>query len=193
MVTLGTFFNIRRRVLVFVCTISTAMLGVDFIGTKSIIQAQILQIPVTSCLLGTETTTFNPPLKNEVQENSSVTLNGSVGGCINGEGITSGTYNFSFTASTSCDKIGFFPTYQIKYKWNPTHQTSLVQYTTTTRNTVKANYVVISSGTVLEGVFKNRMVERTVTVPTTDITACSDKGISSITGLQTLTILPALP
>ncbi|MCP6762405.1 MAG: hypothetical protein NHB32_27470 [Fischerella sp. CENA71] len=174
----------------FACAIVTTTIGVDFIGTKSIAQSQIL--PVTTCPSGTETVTYNPPLTNQVK-NTTVTIQGSVGGCINAQGITSGTYNLSFTAPTSCDNIGVFPTYEVTYNWDPTNQTSLVRYTTTESNVIGGQTILISYGTVLNGVFQNRAVTRTIVLATTDINACSTQGLSFIAGPQTLTILPASP
>ncbi|BAZ50693.1 hypothetical protein NIES4103_33100 [Nostoc sp. NIES-4103] len=174
----------------FACAITAATIGVDFIGTKSIVQAQL--IPLTICPLGTETVLYNPPVTNQVQ-NTTLTIAGSVGGCVNAQGITSGTYSFSFTAPNSCTNIGFFPTYEITYTWAPTNQTSLVRYTTTQSNVVGGNVILVSYGTVNSGVFQNRSVTRTITLATTDIDACSTQGISFITGPQTLTIGPASP
>ncbi|MBH8567207.1 hypothetical protein I8748_34520 [Nostoc sp. CENA67] len=174
----------------FACAITAATIGVDFIGTKSNVQAQL--IPLTICPSGTETAIYSPPLTNQVQ-NTTVTIAGSVGGCVNAQGITSGTYSFSITGATSCNNIGFFPTYEITYTWAPTNQTSLVRYTTTETNVIGGNIVLVSYGTVNSGVFQNRSVTRTITLATTDINACSTQGLSFITGPQTLTIGPASP
>ncbi|MCF2150046.1 hypothetical protein IQ276_027155 [Desmonostoc muscorum LEGE 12446] len=174
----------------FACAIVTATIGVDFIGTKSIVQAQIL--PLTICPSGTEAVVYNPPLTNQVQ-NTTVTIGGSVGGCVNAQGITSGTYTLSFTAPTSCNNIGFFPTYEIQYNWVPTNQTSLVEYTTTESNVVDGQTILTSYGTVKNGVFQKRSVTRIITLATTDIDACSTQGLSFITGPQVLLIGPASP
>lgn len=179
----------RCQLSAFACAIVTATIGIDFTGTKSLVQAQT--IPAT-CPLGTETVTYSPSLTDK-EKYTTASISGSVGGCMNAGGITSGTYSFSFSGPTSCNDIGFFPTYEITYKWN-TGKTSTVRYTSTSSNVIRGQIILTSYGNVRAGnVFNNRPVIKTLTLATTKINACSTTGLSFITGPQTLTILPALP
>ncbi|GEM_PF-2373129 len=180
-------FAKRYQLSALACAIATATIGVDFVATQSIAQAQLA--PVT-CPVGSETTIYNPPLTNQVQ-NTTATIQGSVGECLNAQPILSGTYNFSVTGPTSCNNIGIFPTYSITYNWN-TGQSSQVQYTFTSSNQINGLLILTSSGTVVNGLFQGRTVQRTITLLATDVAACSTQGLFSIAGPQTLTIFPVL-
>ncbi|RCJ27052.1 hypothetical protein A6770_02500 [Nostoc minutum NIES-26] len=180
-------FNFRRRVFALSCAVATAMIGVDFMATKSIVQAQLLPV---ICPIGSETATYNPPITTQTQ-NTTVNIQGSVGQCIGSQPIISGNYNFTVPYQISCNNVGIFPTYSITYNWN-TGQSTKVDYTFTSINLINGQLILTSTGTAVNGLFQGRTVQRTITLLATDITACPTQGISSIAGPQTLTILGSL-
>ncbi|BBD63015.1 hypothetical protein NIES2109_58650 (plasmid) [Nostoc sp. HK-01] len=177
-------FNFRRRALALSCAVATATIGVDFMATKSIAQAQLLPV---ICSVGSETASYNPPLTTQTQ-NTTVSIQGSVGQCIGAQPIISGTYNFTVTFATSCNNIQSFPAYPITYNWN-TGQSSQVSYTFTSLNLINGQLLLTSTGTVTDGLFKGRTVQRTITLLGTNLTACFNQGLSTLGGPQTLTIL----
>ncbi|MBD2411126.1 hypothetical protein FACHB389_03290 [Nostoc calcicola FACHB-389] len=184
---INSHFAKRRQLSAFACAIAAATISVDFISTKSIAQAQLLPV---ACPVGSETATYNPLLTNQVQ-NTTVTVTGTVGQCIGAQPISSGTYNFTATGPTSCNNIGTFPTYVITYNWN-TGQSSQVLYTFTSSNVVGGQIILTSIGSVVSGLFQGRTVQRTIALLATDVQACSNQGLFSIGGPQTLIILGSL-
>lgn len=177
----------RCQLSAFACAIMAATIGVDFIGTESIAHAQLLPI---ICSVGSETVTYNPLLTNQVQ-NITANIVGTVGQCAGAQPISSGNYNFTVTGPTSCNNLTTFPPYSITYNWN-TGQSSQVQYTFTSTNQVGGQLILTSNGSVISGLFQGRAVVRTITLLTTDVAACSNEGLFSIGGPQTLTILGTL-
>lgn len=180
-------FNFRHQALALSCAIATATIGVDFMATKSIAQAQLLPV---ICPVGSQTATYNPPLTNQTQ-NIVANIQGSVGQCIGAQPIISGTYQLTVPFPTSCNNIGTFPPYSITYNWN-TGQSTQVNYTFTSLNLINGEFILTSTGTVVAGLFQGRTVQSNVVLLQTDLAACSNQGVPTLAGPQTLTIFPVL-
>lgn len=194
MAKLAAFFNIRRRVSVLACAIATTALGVEFNLLEQNARAQI-QVPITpllSCLQGMETVNYNPGLTNQ-EKQIAVNVQGYVSGCINIQErpITSGTYGVTVPDKTSCNALGALGSYKITFNWN-TGESSIANLPSSNIvRTAGGQTIIESTGTIESGRFQGKPVVRTIIYLTTALTACNTpEGLTTLTGSQTLTILP---
>lgn len=137
-----------------------------------------------TCLLGTETTTYSPPVTLTPQTVHINTVR-QLGPCLSpNSAITTGTMNISFDATRSCLTVASPSTATLTINWN-TGQSStlLVNYV---NNNAAGQIVSVGTGAVTSGLFAGDSAVIVNTGPTLDTLQCALNGIESRTGTFTL-------
>ncbi|WP_328723511.1 hypothetical protein OHT52_31085 [Streptomyces sp. NBC_00247] len=137
-----------------------------------------------TCLLGTETTTYSPPVTLTPQSVHINTVR-QLGPCLStNPAITTGTMNISFNATRSCLTVASPSTATLTINWN-NGQTStlLVNYV---NNNAAGQIVSVGTGAVTAGLFAGDSAVVVNVGPTLDTLNCALNGISSRTGTFTL-------
>lgn len=184
MLKLKKFFDIQYRVSVLACAIASAMLGVEFSLTNQSANAQIIEL---TCL-GSQTTTYSPGLRLFPQP-ISYTATGALTSCISPTDATlqAGTYTINAQVTNTCLLSPTGQAGDLTFTWN-NGQSSTVRFTTNVVLTPLATTQVVSTGTVISGLFQGAMATVTVTLVTPTVTQClSAEGVTTLTGPVTLT------
>jgi hypothetical protein len=140
---------------------------------------------------GTETNTFSPPLTNttrttsvQLSDNYSCTqLSNSLLSSATATRTAVLAQNCVLTAAPATDP------YSITYQFN-TGQATVTYTSATVINEVDGSREVISVGAVTSGIDVGAPVTRTVIIPSLSLTACGGSGITTYSGVTTLTITP---
>lgn len=184
MVKLGTLFNARPRVSVLACAIATAALGVEFSLTGQSASAQLIEL---TCL-GSQTTTYSPGLR-PFPQSISYTATGALTSCVSPTDSTlqAGTYTINAQVTNTCLLSPTGQAGNLTFTWN-NGQSSTVLFTSNIVLTPLATTQVVSTGTVISGLFQGAMATVTVTLVTPNLTQClSAEGVTTLTGPVTLT------
>jgi hypothetical protein len=101
-------------------------------------------------------------------------------------GVTTGSASGTFQVTASCTRETLTPT-AITYRWN-TGQSSTVNYTATSvTRLADGSTLVVSVGTVTTGFDQGAAAETQIVDPVLNPSLCSGRGVSQVTGPETLT------
>lgn len=142
------------------------------------------------CAVGSQTNTYTPPITNTPQPVTiDFTENYNCTSLLTSVTSGTGAYTASTTASCGLTLDGPY-SYTETYTWS-TGQSSTVTYTTgETVRAANGTTTVTSTGTVTAGLGLGSTVTHVVVEPALSVTACAGAGISNLTGVATLAILP---
>jgi hypothetical protein len=139
-----------------------------------------------SCPVGTETTTYSPGVTNESRLITRRTTD-AYGPCISSEpNIESATASDEGSVVRSCTTLLAGATFDKTIKWN-TGQTSTIQLDVTV-NYVAGSIVAAGHGVVVDGLFSGATAATTSVLPANLLLCDTPTGITSLFGVDTLTI-----
>lgn len=134
-----------------------------------------------------QVTTYSPPVTNTPQT-ITITNSGSLFACTNSSAST-GTYRLSGTIpGVTCSNVLASASGALEIDWtNPGTQPSTFTFSETATK-VNGNIVLTALGEIAAGTFTPDPAQSVLTFPQLDLTACSGTGVTTQTGLGTLTI-----
>ncbi|MEO6086805.1 MAG: hypothetical protein ABIQ18_27190 [Umezawaea sp.] len=140
---------------------------------------------VEQVCVGTEVTTFDPPLTLTARP-VSVIVSGVYPSCTNSGAVTA-TYAETFTLTASCLVLFDSGSALRTFTWGGQVAPSLFQYNVTS-SAVAGQVVVTNTGVITAGGFAPAGAEQVITLVTPDVVQCLTGGVASVTGPTTLTI-----
>ncbi|MDF5716393.1 MAG: hypothetical protein PUP93_21565 [Rhizonema sp. NSF051] len=178
-------YSLNRKISVLVCTIATAIIGIDF----SIISKPAHAVAVDLSCAGGYEATYNPPLTlsekvTTIQSDGTLTCNPILG---TDKTIISGSDKGTATITASCDLASQTPTDRT-YHWS-NGQYSKVHLIPIVNEKPAGDSVVAYEGTVTEGEFINDTVTETLTLATLDTSKCLSNGVPNASGAETITFI----
>ncbi|WP_426730593.1 hypothetical protein [Myxococcus faecalis] len=151
-------------------------------------------LSLVTCPVGSVTVTFDPPLRRTPQ-NVITTSTGVLSNCVTllGSPVTSATaWRQLNEPGISCETLLNTPTTTLMLTWN-TGETSTLRSTQVRVASMPLTSIAEETGTVVSGKFTGATSVRTATFLSTDLAACdSPEGLSSLSGLLTLSLVQAL-
>jgi hypothetical protein len=140
---------------------------------------------VEQVCVGTEVTTFDPPL-TFAQRETTITVNGLFPACTNAGAVT-GTYAETFSLTSSCLVLFDSGPALRTFAWGGAVAPSEFRYNATS-NVVGAAVVTTNTGVITSGGFAPAGAVQVVTLVTPNVVQCLAGGVASMTGPTTLTI-----
>jgi hypothetical protein len=153
------------------------------VGTWSAAPAQAAT--VEQVCVGTEVTTFDPPLTFTARA-TTITVSGVFPSCTN-TGAVTGTYAETFSLAASCLTLFDSGSAQRTFSWGGTAAASQFQYNATS-NAAGAAVVTTNTGVITSGGFAPAGAVQVVSLVTPNALQCLTSGVTSMTGTTTLTI-----
>jgi hypothetical protein len=140
---------------------------------------------VEQVCVGTEVTTFSPPLTFTARERT-ITVSGVFPSCTNAGAVT-GTYAETFSLTASCLVLFDSGPAQRTFTWGGTVQPSEFQYNATS-NAAGATVTTTNTGVITSGGFAPAGAVQVVSLVTPNALQCLSGGVTGMTGPTTLTI-----
>jgi hypothetical protein len=137
---------------------------------------------VLQCV-GTETISFDPPL-TDTPRPTRVSFTENFDRCLLG-GVSAGSGSGESSETTGGTAVSV-PTATATYHWN-TGRCSTVTWSANVVTKLNGTIVVTAYGTVADGLFRWATVQSEVVLPQPDLLAAMGKGVSSVSGPDTLT------
>ncbi|MEH2072280.1 MAG: hypothetical protein V7K47_29710 [Nostoc sp.] len=175
-----------RRVSVLVYAIAAATLGIDFNIANKPANAGVVELSCT----GPYTASYTPGLKLQEQQ-TTINSEGILNTClplVSNPKIVSGRDSSTGTITSSCLLTNQGSSTQTTYYWNNGQYYSIIKFIPVANQKPIGSSVIVQSGTVINGIFKNAMATRTITLVTTDSTKCATTGITRVNGVETITL-----
>lgn len=141
---------------------------------------------VEQTCLGTEVTSFDPPL-TLVSRPTRITVSGIFTACTDPAAFT-GSYAETFTIAASCLVLFDSGTATRSFVWgDPAVAPSTFDYNVTT-SSVAGQVITTSSGLISAGTYAPGSALQTVTLLTPNLLQCATTGVTTVTGPTTLTV-----
>ncbi|MDF5724478.1 MAG: hypothetical protein PUP91_29260 [Rhizonema sp. PD37] len=176
--------SLNRTLSAFACATATVIISVDFSLGSKLARADVLDLSCT----GGYTATYNPGLTLE-EKQAIVKIDSTLSTCVpllTDPTIKSGSYSNTLNVTASCDLTNSTP-YDIEYHWsNERH--SIVHFASTINQKPGGETVLVSTGIVTDGEFKNDMATRILALATFDTAECLTNGVPNATGDETLVL-----
>ncbi|HXL94887.1 MAG TPA: hypothetical protein VN969_38660 [Streptosporangiaceae bacterium] len=150
--------------------------------------AHALSLGTLACT-GAEQDLYSPALTNTASAGDYVTTQDTVGSCLSTDtSITGGVgYINSIETGISCTTLLAAGTGVTTFIWsNGNYSTFSYDQTTTA---VNGELITTQRGTIISGEFEGSLAVQVNVLPTLDLTACENGGISSANGTVAFTIL----
>ncbi|WP_367127641.1 hypothetical protein [Saccharothrix sp. HUAS TT1] len=157
--------------------------AVVLVGALSAAPAQAAA--VEQVCVGTEVTTFDPPLTFTARE-TTITVSGVFPSCTNAGAVT-GTYAEVFSLTASCLTLFDAGPAQRTFDWGGTVAPSEFQYNAVS-NAAGAAVVTTNTGVITSGGFAPAGAVQVVSLVTPNALQCLTGGVASMAGPTTLTI-----
>lgn len=143
-------------------------------------------VTVAQTCVGTEVTTFDPPLTLTARP-VTITVNGLYQTCTDPLAFN-GSYAETFTLTASCTTLFDAGTATRTVEWgSPAPESSTFDYTVVT-NAVGGQVITVNSGVLTGGRYAPGSVHQVITLVTPNILRCLGAGVASVTGPTVLTI-----
>jgi hypothetical protein len=143
-------------------------------------------VTVAQTCVGTEVTTFDPPLTVTPQP-VTITVNGLFTTCTDPAAFN-GSYAETFTLTASCTTLFDAGTATRTVVWGtPTAEVTTFDYNVVT-NAVGGQVITTNSGVLTAGRYTPGSVQQVITLVTPNILQCLGTGVVSVTGPTVLTI-----
>lgn len=143
-------------------------------------------VTVAQTCVGTEVTTFNPPLTFTPQP-VTITVNGVYPTCTD-PGAFNGSYFETFTLTASCTTLFDAGTATRTVVWgNPAAEPTTFDYNVVT-NAVGGQVVTTNSGVLTDGRYTPGSAQQVIALVTPNVLQCLGSGVASVTGPTVLTI-----
>ncbi|MBN9681844.1 MULTISPECIES: hypothetical protein [unclassified Corallococcus] len=142
-----------------------------------------------TCPLGTEATHYQPGITN-VPQQVNVTADAVLGPCVSlTPGIVSAKVHTTAKANLSCSlNLGSTPS-QLDITWNDGTK-SVASGQTLVNVKATGQLVLVLTGKITGGRFKNATIERTLTLLQTDLLGCfTPEGVTDVSGAAMLTVV----
>ncbi len=136
--------------------------------------------------VGTEVTTFDPPLTLTARP-VTITVSGTYPTCTYAGAVTA-TYAETFSLTASCLVLFDSGSALRTFTWGGTVAPSVFEYNVTS-NAVAGQVVVTNTGVIKSGGFAPAGAVQVITLVTPNVVQCLAGGVASVTGPTTLTIL----
>jgi hypothetical protein len=140
---------------------------------------------VEQVCVGTEVTTFSPPLTLTPQQ-VSITVSGIYPTCTNAGAVTA-TYAETFSLTASCLTLFDSGSALRTFTWGGTVAPSQFQYNVTS-SAAAGQVVVTNTGVITSGGFAPAGAVQVITLVTPNVLQCLAGGVPSVTGPTTLTV-----
>jgi hypothetical protein len=150
--------------------------------------AHALSLGTLACT-GTEQDLYSPALTNTASAGDYVTTQDTVGSCLSTDTSISGGVGYinSIETGISCTTLLASGTGVTTFIWsNGDYSTFSYDQTTTA---VNGELITTERGTIISGEFDGSLAVQVNVLPTLDLTACENGGISSANGTVAFTIL----
>lgn len=144
----------------------------------------------TLACTGTESDSYSPALTTTASAGTFITTVDTIGSCLTTDDTITGgqSYNNVIQSGVSCDTLLASGSGVTTYIWSNNNY-STFQYNQTT-TVVDGEIITTQRGTIIEGEFACNIAVQVNILPTLDLTACTNGGISSANGTVTFSILP---
>jgi hypothetical protein len=143
-------------------------------------------VTVAQTCVGTEVTTFDPPLTFTPQP-VTITVNGVYPTCTDPAAFN-GSYSETFTLTASCITLFDVGTATRTVVWgDPAAEPTTFDYNVVT-NAVGGQVITINSGVLTNGRYTPGSVQQVITLVTPNILQCLGSGVAGVTGPTGLTI-----
>ncbi|WP_433261135.1 hypothetical protein ACQPZF_26005 [Actinosynnema sp. CS-041913] len=140
---------------------------------------------VDQVCVGTEVTTFDPPLTLTARP-TTITVSGVYPTCTSPAAVTA-TYSETFVLTASCLVLFDSGSALRTFTWGGTTAPSTFQYNVTS-SAVAGQVVVTNTGVITAGGFAPAGAEQVITLVTPNLLQCLTVGVPSVTGPTTLTV-----
>jgi hypothetical protein len=177
-----------RRVPIVCSAAAIAMLSAGAV-LLPVGSAHALSLGTLACT-GTEQDLYSPALTNTASAGDYVTTQDTVGSCLSTDtSITGGVgYINSIETGISCTTLLASGTGVTTFIWSSGNYSTFSYNQTTTA--INGELITTQRGTIISGEFEGSTAVQVNILPTLDLTACENGGISSANGTVAFTILP---
>lgn len=178
----------------FACTAATLLFGVVSASAATVGPAAADDtVPLVTCT-GSALQIYSPGLTLTTRA-TQVTSTQDYSPCVDAEvgstrdPVTSAAGSVTFTSDISCLVAPPVLNLQLTVNWNGGRTSTADVLAVVTRTT--GTTIATDTGTIVSGLFAGKTLSVTVVYPTLDIDACLlGSGVTSITGIATLAVLP---
>ncbi|CCH32085.1 hypothetical protein ABZ816_26360 [Actinosynnema sp. NPDC047251] len=140
---------------------------------------------VDQVCVGTEVTTFDPPLTLTARP-TTITVSGLYPTCTSPAAVTAG-YAETFPLTASCLVLFDSGSASRTFTWGGTTAPSTFEYNVTS-SAVAGQVVVTNTGVITAGGFAPAGAKQVITLVTPNLLQCLTGGVPSVTGPTTLTV-----